>query len=60
MTERKRKCNEKKRKGQSGCAAGSFALCGGSDHPDLIFWLLLDQAKSNKPSAANERGKICA
>jgi hypothetical protein len=24
-------------------------LCGGSDRPDLIFWSLLDQAKSDKP-----------
>ncbi|MDB5117258.1 MAG: hypothetical protein JWQ79_2750 [Mucilaginibacter sp.] len=23
--------------------------CIGSDRPDLIFWLLLDQAKSDKP-----------
>jgi hypothetical protein len=33
-------------------------LCSGSDRPDLIFWLLLDQAKSDKPSAAIERGKV--
>jgi hypothetical protein len=35
--------------GQSGRAAGSLALRDGSDRPDLIFWLLLDQAKSDKP-----------
>jgi hypothetical protein len=39
--------NAKKRNGLSGRAAGSLALSGGSDRPDLIFWLLLDQAKSN-------------
>jgi hypothetical protein len=30
-------------------------LCNGSDRPDLIFWLLLNQAKSNSLSAAIER-----
>jgi hypothetical protein len=41
--------NKKKRKGLSGRAAGSFALRDGSDRPDLIFWLLLDQAKRRSP-----------
>jgi hypothetical protein len=44
--------NKKKRKGLPRCAAGSLALCGGSDQLGLIFWLLLYQDKSN-----SHRGK---
>jgi hypothetical protein len=35
-------------------------LCGGSDQPGLIFWLLLDQAKSNKPFPRQLSGTILA
>jgi hypothetical protein len=54
-----KKQNEKKRNGQSGCAAGSFALCSGSDHPDLIFGYF-GSSQSDKASAAIERGKVRA
>jgi hypothetical protein len=38
----------KKSVGQSGRAAGSLALCSGSDRPDLIFWI--------KPKVTSLRG----
>jgi hypothetical protein len=44
-------------KASSGRRAREYGLAGCRNRPDLIFWLLFYQEKSNSLPAANERGQ---